>query len=295
MKLVINEDTTFLIGDERGDIPPGADFGLYHEDTRFLSAYTFRLDGKAPVYLAARTTESYAAAHFLTNPALSSVRAGQLGIVRRRQVGRGLHEDIDITNYGDGEAAFDLELQFGADFAHIFDVKGRVEGRTRTPPGRPGPGWALGEGGRSLRFEAQRSGFARRLVVNLSAAPDWRGTRARFGLRLRPHQGWHLCVDFLTLGEHDGPAGPTYTCRAGPAGRSGGQAPPPPGAGGAGPQPRDRQLSSQARLRAGRPRLCRPVRPGGGGGRGRNLGRGGHPLVRGPLRPGLPYNGLPDR
>jgi glycogen debranching enzyme len=215
VRLVINEDTTFLICDEVGDVPRGADFGLYYEDTRFLSAYSLRLDGRAPVFLSARPTDSFSAAHFLTNPALPGAGAAWLGIVRRRQVGRGLHEDIDITNYGPDEARFSLELGFDADFAHIFDVKGRRESGRPVPRRRGGIRLSLTEGGRSLRFELRRPTFVRRLVVNLSERPDRVGPRCRFKVSLRPRGRWHLGIDFLTLDERD-QGEPVYTCRSGP-------------------------------------------------------------------------------
>ena len=215
MRLVINEDTTFLICDEVGDVPRGADFGLYYEDTRFLSAYSLRLDGRAPVFLSARPTDSFSAAHFLTNPTLPGAGAAWLGIVRRRQVGRGLHEDIDITNYGPDEARFSLELGFDADFAHIFNVKGRRESGRPVPRRRGGIRLSLTEGGRSLRFELRRPTFVRRLVVNLSERPDRVGPRCRFKVSLRPRGRWHLGIDFLTLDERD-QGEPVYTCRSGP-------------------------------------------------------------------------------
>jgi len=215
VRLVINEDTTFLICDEVGDVPRGADFGLYYEDTRFLSAYSLRLDGRAPVFLSARPTDSFSAAHFLTNPALPGAGAAWLGIVRRRQVGRGLHEDIDITNYGPDEARFSLELGFDADFAHIFNVKGRRESGRPVPRRRGGIRLSLTEGGRSLRFELRRPTFVRRLVVNLSERPDRVGPRCRFKVSLRPRGRWHLGIDFLTLDERD-QGEPVYTCRSGP-------------------------------------------------------------------------------
>jgi hypothetical protein len=123
MQLVINKDTTFLVTDELGNVPAGAEYGLYHEDTRFLCRYELTLDGQAPLPLSARATDHSAAVHFLTNPALPAVPRGVLTIVRRRLIGTGMWEDLEITNHWDEDAAFSLELQFGADFAHIIAVR----------------------------------------------------------------------------------------------------------------------------------------------------------------------------
>lgn len=106
MPITINEDTTFLISDELGNAPAGGELGLYYDDPRFLCRYELTLDGRPPVPLAARATDYYAAAHYLASPALRTVPRGQLSLVRKRLVGQGLHEDLDITNHGDREADF---------------------------------------------------------------------------------------------------------------------------------------------------------------------------------------------
>ena len=106
MHITINEDTTFLIHDEFGNVLEGAELGLYQEDTRFLSRYELSLNGEMPLSLAARATDYYAATNVMTNPALAGVPPGVLSIVRQRFVGHGMHEDLDITNHGDAEAAF---------------------------------------------------------------------------------------------------------------------------------------------------------------------------------------------
>src|SRR5437764_10803164 len=103
--MTINEDTTFLITDELGNVPEGAELGLYEDDTRFLSRYQLTLNGEVPLPLAARATDYYAATSVMTNPALSGVLPGVLSVVRQRFVGRGMHDDLDITNHGDTEAA----------------------------------------------------------------------------------------------------------------------------------------------------------------------------------------------
>jgi N-terminal domain of (some) glycogen debranching enzymes len=69
VQLVINKDATFLIADESGNIPDGADFGLYLDDTRFLQRHELTLDDQPPVPLGARATDHSSATHFLTNPA----------------------------------------------------------------------------------------------------------------------------------------------------------------------------------------------------------------------------------
>lgn len=214
MAITINENTTFLISDELGNVTEGAELGLYHEDTRFLCLYELTLDDQPPLLLAARAIDYYAALHFLTNPALPAVRRGLLGIVRRRLVGRGMHEDLWISNYGDQQASFSVELRFDADFAHIFEVKRQREVRKEAVRSEGTFTVETAEEGRSLRFRYERGDLLRRLVVNLSQQPELLGSRCQFRLRLAPREQWHLCLDFLTLGDKER-GEPMYTCRTG--------------------------------------------------------------------------------
>ncbi|MDQ4079114.1 MAG: hypothetical protein M3220_23075, partial [Chloroflexota bacterium] len=212
MRITINEDTTFLITDDMGNVPEGAELGLYHQDTRFLCLYELTLDGQPPLVLTAQATDYYAAAHLLTNPALPRVPRGLLGIIRRRLVGQGMHEDLDITNHGDCETAFTLELRFDADFAHIFEIKRDIEVQKETIRRKGSFSLEIEEEGRSIQFRYERGQLLRRLVVNLSVRPEVVDGRCRFVLHLAPRQSWHLCVDFLTLGDNDR-GEPAYTCQ----------------------------------------------------------------------------------
>jgi hypothetical protein len=45
--------------------------------------------------------------------------------VLSRSIGDGLHEDIDITNYGLNPVRFNLEIAIRSDFADIFEVKAK--------------------------------------------------------------------------------------------------------------------------------------------------------------------------
>ena len=65
MRITINEDTTFLISDEFGNIPEGAELGLYQDDTRFLSRYELSLNDEMPLSLAARPTDYYVATNVM--------------------------------------------------------------------------------------------------------------------------------------------------------------------------------------------------------------------------------------
>ncbi len=97
MKITIHSDTTFLICDELGNLLDGADFGLYQEDTRFLSRYELTLSEQQLLPLAAQVTAPFAATHILTNPPLPNIPLGRLGIIRRRHVNAGQQEPTEMA------------------------------------------------------------------------------------------------------------------------------------------------------------------------------------------------------
>ena len=151
MAVTINEGTTFLISDDLGDVPEEGAFGLFSEDTRFLCLYRLL----PPVPLGTQSVDYFAAEHFLTNPELSRAPTSTIGLVRSQMVGRGMREEITLTNYGDCEACFTLELRFAADFASIFDVKAQsMSGVAAARHASLEP--AVCDGGRTQRFSMKR-------------------------------------------------------------------------------------------------------------------------------------------
>src|SRR5215831_5212761 len=64
---------------------------------------------------------------FLTNPELTTeagpIPRHSLGLSVGRSLGEGMHEDLDIANYGSDPAQFKLEFAIRCDFADLFEVK----------------------------------------------------------------------------------------------------------------------------------------------------------------------------
>ncbi|MGZ6392437.1 MAG: amylo-alpha-1,6-glucosidase [Ktedonobacterales bacterium] len=197
MRITINSDTTFLISDEFGNIPVGTEFGLYQEDSRFLCRYDITLDGQKPLLLAANATESYAAMHFLTNPALPQVQRGMLSIIRRRAIGDELHEEIEVTNHSGSAAECVLALHADADFVHLFEVKHEVEVAGESTQRAGNVSRTMNEGSRSLSFTFRRDDFYRQLDIYFSEQPLWREDAATFALNLEPKETWRLSIDFV--------------------------------------------------------------------------------------------------
>lgn len=195
MQITINEDSTFLISNELGDISVGAELGLYHEDTRFLSRYELLLDGQPPLVLSARATDYCSAMHYLTNPVLPEVPRGQLSIIRRRSISRGLLEGIEIINHSERAAEFTLDLGLDADFAHIFEVKSTLE--THHDPVRRKGIFAQERGmdGCRLRLRNERGVLVREVAISVSQPPEVMGELCHYSLRLAPRERWQLHVE----------------------------------------------------------------------------------------------------
>jgi glycogen debranching enzyme len=141
--LVVREGPTFLVTDPDGNVSAGNRFGhgIYHADTRHLSAYRLTLNGVRPVMLLSTAELGYAMEQVMTNPKLtladgSVVPRGVVEIRRQRVVQGNITETLRLTNFGQRTAELNLMYEIGADFADIFDVRGFKRarfGRTEEP------------------------------------------------------------------------------------------------------------------------------------------------------------------
>lgn len=216
MTVTINEDACFLIVDELGDAKRGSELGFYYQDTRFLSEYELRINGHPPRLLAARTIAYYHAVHLLGNPVEEALDPETFTLVRHRLVGQGLHEDLELQSYRDEPLVLRLELRLGADFKHIFQVRGHAVPKEPYGGGRPVVARPLPRGwGLYLAYEGEDEIPA--TEVRFSQPPEYPAPDcARFRVTLGPRGTWHLCVDVLPRTSHQQPRRPRYTCQRPP-------------------------------------------------------------------------------
>jgi glycogen debranching enzyme len=135
--IILAGSEMIFVSDARGDVPAGRTgsgaFGLFHRDTRFLSAYELTLNGEPLVPLSSHEGGGAWSFHVLGNPRLESARGGCIAphtitVRRERMVGdAAIHEAVAITNFGAAPVHLSLELTFAADFADIFVVRGIAE------------------------------------------------------------------------------------------------------------------------------------------------------------------------
>ncbi|HEX6489638.1 MAG TPA: glycogen debranching N-terminal domain-containing protein [Candidatus Dormibacteraeota bacterium] len=206
-RVILKENRAFVVSELDGDIPHDDEsgMGLFRSDTRFLSGYQMRINGKAPVLLNRSIDRAYVATFQLANPRLEStagavVPAQTLSIRRTRFMHRGLHERIGIQNCGRRTVDLELELTFGADFDDIFQVRGYKRlpmlGR-RLEPQPTETGFTFGYEG--------LDGIRRETEIVFYPVPRVHGARASLQLRLTPQQTFVLLVDVLPLIGDDEP------------------------------------------------------------------------------------------
>jgi glycogen debranching enzyme len=129
--LAIKEGETFLYSDTEGNLDerPGYGLGLYYQDTRFLSRFRMRISGRDPILLSSSAERAYMSYIDVTNPDLYEddelvVPQQTLNIRRMRAIAGRVYERIRIKNYNSFPVALDVDLEFGADFSDIFEVRG---------------------------------------------------------------------------------------------------------------------------------------------------------------------------
>jgi glycogen debranching enzyme len=129
--LIVRERSIFLLTDPDGNVAPGnkQGFGVYHADTRHLSAYRFSLNGTAPVLLLSTAELGYAMEQVMTNPTLASydgrmITRGSIEIRRSRVIADVVEERLRVANFNAFPVTLSLFYEFAADFADIFDVRG---------------------------------------------------------------------------------------------------------------------------------------------------------------------------
>jgi glycogen debranching enzyme len=199
--LSAHDGASFIVLDPSGDILEGRESGLYHEDTRFLSRFTLRLAGAAPLLLTSSAPAPHLAVVFATNPALPGVPRGALVIRRAFAAGSGLHADVDVTSYATEPVEVDLDLDFDTDFADVFEVKRAIEA---APPAAAPPACSQAFGRAVLALSHDSAaGWSRRTEVRFSERPVFEGRTARFHLALAPGGVFHVCLDIYAIADGD--------------------------------------------------------------------------------------------
>src|SRR5438105_3032990 len=130
---VLKQGDTFAVFDRFRDIETfgTGELGLYYQDTRFLSRLTLRLGKDRPLLLSSTVREDNAVmAVDATNPdtwrdSEMVIPRGTVHVFRSKILwDKTCHERLRIHNYGRGPVDVSFAIEFDADFADIFEVRG---------------------------------------------------------------------------------------------------------------------------------------------------------------------------
>ncbi|HEX2194272.1 MAG TPA: amylo-alpha-1,6-glucosidase [Candidatus Limnocylindria bacterium] len=187
---VLKHGHSFAVFDRHGDVRPSGpgEDGIYHRGTRHLSGLLLTLAGRRPLLLGSTANrDNTRLAIDLTNTDVGGGRGVEpriphstIHLSRTKALWEGTcHERIVVRSFAARPVRIALALDFAADFADVFEVRGMQRpqrGRFMTP--------AVSERGVVLRYQGL-DGVVRRTRIGFSMRPDaLDGRHAEFRLTL---------------------------------------------------------------------------------------------------------------
>jgi glycogen debranching enzyme len=198
--VTINRDDRVLVCEPDGRLDPAAEQGFFARDTRFVSGWELLINGRRPLLLNSSSVPFYSARFEFTNEAsyddAGPVDRHTLGIRIDRTVSGGVHEDLDIDNFGRRAVRLTIEVAIGSDFADLFDVRsGRLVRR-----GSLNARWFRSR--RELRTTYTNRDFRRDLILAVDKADSpaqFANGRLIFVAIIPPKGTWHTCIKWLPV------------------------------------------------------------------------------------------------
>jgi len=211
-QIAIHQGQTVLITEEDGQINWPSEKGLYFFDTRVVSSWAIYANGEPWELLNGGAISYYASRIFLTNRAFltedGTIPPRSLGFTLSRSISGGMHEDLDVVNYGAKPATFQLEIALRCDFADVFEVKANHIVRR----GRITTEWAPSR--QHLRTTYRNADFTRAATISpahSSTTAVYANGRLSFEVALKPGEPWHCCL-LYTLTDGDQHLAPPTHC-----------------------------------------------------------------------------------
>jgi glycogen debranching enzyme len=187
----ILKGSAFVVSDRIGDITYaiGNPNGLFYRDMRHLSRWQLRLNGRELDALSAETLEYDEAVFYLVEPTGTVYRNPAMSLTRRREVGDGMREHLDLTNHGLHRVDVEVTLLFDADFADLFEVKDDLSKTGELYRHREHHGVTLGY---------HRGDFRRETYIHARDA-FFTEQSVTFRVSLAPRESWSETV-YVTVG-----------------------------------------------------------------------------------------------
>jgi glycogen debranching enzyme len=198
--VTINRDDRVLVCEPDGRLDPAAEQGFFARDTRFVSGWELLINGRRPLLLNSSSVQFYSARFEFTNDAsyddAGPVDRHTLGIRIDRTVSGGVHEDLDIDNFGRRTVRLTIEVAIASDFADLFDVRGGQLVRRGSLNSR----WFRSR--RELRTSYTNRDFRRDLILAVDKADSpaqFANGRLIFVAIIPPKGTWHTCIKWLPV------------------------------------------------------------------------------------------------
>ncbi len=196
-QLAIHHGHAVLLTGTDGQIRKPSHKGLYFYDTRVISTWTVYVNGVPWDLLNGGTTSSVNAAIYFANREFVTeagpVAPHTIGLALKRHIGGGLHEDVDLINYGRAKVRFNLEIVVRSDFADIFEVKsGHLVRR-----GRITTKWSARR--QCLTTAYRNKDFFRGVALTVRACDAqavYANGRLTFDIELAHGACWHSCLTY---------------------------------------------------------------------------------------------------
>jgi glycogen debranching enzyme len=203
-EISILDGSTFVVSDSNGDLEAGPDQvqGLFYRDTHFLSRWILTVNGRRPDVLSIEHGKYFEAQFFLYPPTGTIYENPYLSIIRKRKVGEGFHEDITVLNHRSEALQVEIQLEAGADFADLFEVKDALEKKGETYR-------EVRQGELVLGY--RREDFVRETRIWASEAHEVSENGFLFRLDIPAQSEWNTCIASGRCSERKSPWSSTAT------------------------------------------------------------------------------------
>ena len=192
--ITVVDGSTFCLSDRSGDIG-GDPQGLFFLDARLVSRWELRIDGVAPEPLSVAGEVPFHATFVLRAPAPPGRPAEDLLVLRRRWVGQGMREDLELRNHAHTPVSVRVEVRADADFDDLLAVKGGRSGSATPAAGELMRSWGHG----TLRFGFVRGGRRRDVVLTADPPGDAFPNSLAWQVTVPPHATWHTSLSLSVL------------------------------------------------------------------------------------------------
>jgi glycogen debranching enzyme len=200
-RITLAEGTSLFVTAPDGTIDGGEGHGFFVQDTRLLSRYRIRMGRRRWTLVSSAPITHYSAAFFFINPGMESplgaIRRGTVALTLERTLRGGVHEDLDIANYGPRAVAFPLVVDAGSDFADLFEIRRIGPMRERAVDVE-----TRADGTPEIHWRYAREDFTRGLILRVlrpDSPPRVGAHGLTFDVAIPPQGRWHTCLHLVPV------------------------------------------------------------------------------------------------